>query len=429
MPRIPTVGADIDAWGTVLNEYVQPPAANLVRYVSPDGSDSDDGRTIASPYATIQAAYDDLVTVSEATYAGQSGTRWGSGRINLLPGDHDVGTGLVLDAHNSVEIIGMRQGFGHPFANEFASRILTTNSSCTSLISWGEDNFITRGMRFRDICFVLGYGASFALINAIQAKATDYLMVEDCAFTTSDGNQSNESIYAVEQVIGATANDCAWGQLTNNICVGVGLLTMASDMGNHNGVLISHNTIFFNSSSEACINLLGSGSGGQVHGNYSTGTAMFCEIGDRDGWVFSGNSGESTGDVPYYLVSGPAQGCAFIGGTCTLPGTNGTWIEYTHASAHSNVVFAGNFHTTGSTGMKQKVVDTTSTFKNIVMSQSGPIVRRIVSGAGKTRLADTDFPAGANTPDGTHGVAVNTSDSKRYWCVRQNGTWYGVEVT
>jgi hypothetical protein len=428
MPRIPTVGSDIGTWGGVLNAYVQPAAAGLVRFVSPDGSNSDDGRTPQSAYATIQFAYDDLVTVSEATYTGQSGTRWGSGRIFLLPGDHDVGTGLVLDAHNSVEIVGMRQGFGHHFAQDFESRVLTTNSSATSLISWGEDNFICRGMRFRDVAFVLGYGASYALTSAIQAKATDYLFIDDCSFTTTDGNQSNESIYAVSLIIGTTANDMAWGRMQGCAVGGVGLLKCSSDMGNHNGWTINQNHCFFNGT-DPCIDLSGSGSGGVVAGNYVTGTAPFCEIGDRDGWAFICNEGESTADVPFYEYTGAAQGCVIVGGKCTLPGTNGTWVLYSHASAHSNWVLGGQFTAAGSTGMKQKVTDSTPTFKNILSSTSGHQVRRIVSGAGKTRLADTDFPAGSNTPDGTYGVAVNTSDSKRYWCVRQNATWYGVEVT
>jgi hypothetical protein len=397
-------------------------------FVDPvNGSSSFDGLSAVRAKASIQDAYDDLKAYAGANKTGQSGTRWGCGEVVLLPGDHDVGAGLVLDAAYSCSFVGSRSGFGHPFANDFASRVVTSNSSASSLVSWGEDNFITRGMRFRDICFVLGFGASYSLVNAIQAKATDYLVVEDCAFTTHDGNQSNESIYGIEQVIGATANDCAWGRVTGCICTGVGLLTMASDMGNHNGVVIQHNQVFYQSSSEACINLLGSGSGGLVAGNYCTGTAMFCEIGDRDGWVFAGNHGESTADVPFYKVSGPSQGCVFIGGDCSFPSNNGTWVEYTNASAHSNVVVGGTFTTTGSTGFKRKVVDSTPTFKNQVMSANGLMPRRLISGAGKTSLADGDFPAAAN--DGMWGIAWNTSDSTYRLSVRVNGAWRNVQLT
>jgi hypothetical protein len=417
----------------VSSVLLTPPAnwreGHLCMFVDPvNGSASFDGLSAQRPKASIQDAYDDLKAYAGANKTGQSGTRWGAGRVVLLPGDHDVGAGVVLDSAYSCEFVGFRSGFGHHFTQNFASRVLTTNSSCTSLISWGSDNFITRGMRFRDIGFVLGYGGSYALTSAIEAKATDYLFVDDCSFTTTDGNQSSESIYGVSLIIGTTANDCAWGRIRGCAAGGVGLLKCSSDMGNHNGWTIDQNHCFFNGS-VPCIDLSGSGSGGVVSNNYVTGTAPFCQIGDRDGWVFICNEGESTADVPFYEYTGAAQGCVIIGGKCTLPSVNGTFVLYSHASAHSNHVIGGQFTVAGSTGMKQKVTDSTPTFKNVLSSTAGPVVRRIVSGAGKTRLADSDFPTSTNTPDGTYGVAVNTSDSKRYWCVRQNATWYGVEVT
>lgn len=49
------------------------------------------------------------------------------------------------------------------------------------------------------------------------------------------------------------------------------------------------------------------------------------------------------------------------------------------------------------------------------------------SGAGIVNLVDGDFPA--TPPDGSMGVAHNTTTGLSYWCARANGTWKAVEIS
>ena len=59
---------------------------------------------------TIQAAYDDVVSSAEADYTQDGNGVLASGRIHLMPGDHQVGTGVVFEGGRAVEITGTLSG-------------------------------------------------------------------------------------------------------------------------------------------------------------------------------------------------------------------------------------------------------------------------------------------------------------------------------
>src|SRR5450759_860982 len=70
-----------------------PAAGDLVRYVSQNGSDTNDALSQGTAMRTLQAAYASLPALGGAIYA--------------LPGYYDVGAGFSLTRGKPIELIGM----------------------------------------------------------------------------------------------------------------------------------------------------------------------------------------------------------------------------------------------------------------------------------------------------------------------------------
>ena len=74
-----------------------PGALALERWVNPAGGSDANAGGLETPMLTLQAAYDDMVTEAEATASPGAGQSLYMGTIGMYPGQHNVGTGLVLD--------------------------------------------------------------------------------------------------------------------------------------------------------------------------------------------------------------------------------------------------------------------------------------------------------------------------------------------
>jgi hypothetical protein len=394
------------------------PSTNLVRHVDyVNGLDTNDGLTWQG---AIQAAYDDLQTVAEATYTVADG-RLGVGTIKLAPGDHDVGTGVSLPYNRPCEIEGTRSGTFEHAAQNSASRVISSSAAATEFIkvtaTTGE---IGRGFAIRDVAFRMDHTVNTALTKIIYAQGMDYLRVERCAFTNADGN-TNVSVTAIYH---EGQGDAAWFRILDNSCSRLQLYWAAASptTTNYNRGVIRENIVFYGGSLPM-IHLEGDVLGSFIGYNNLEGTATAITItsNNADANVFVQNVGESaTTTNPFYDFVGSVQQSIIIGGVVTAVSGIGTFVQF-GTTAYNNIVI-GPYDTTGQSGYKFKVVDNSTTNGNKVFNVNNGIPIEYKSGAGAT-IADTDFSTGSATPNGTMGVTHNSTTGQYKIWARANGVW------
>jgi hypothetical protein len=371
------------------------------------------------PMKTVQAAYDSLVAEAPSFGPGN-----GVGRIVLLPGDHDVQSGLVLRWDKTVELVGLRGGHGGPTPKSGA-RIVSSSSTVTEMILTGSLAHVTYGNRFRDLAFGINPAVNTALTAVIRAAANDHLDVQGCAADTLAWQAQHLDCAFIVQDPGGSAQDSAWARIRDNQCARVALYK-ASPGTNFNRSIIDGNVCFYNGP-RPMVHLEGDWLAGTVSGNNLEGsaTAVRCDAATADHNVFVGNAGESADATnPFYVINGAHQGSLFIGGHCTAGAGNGVWIQF-GVSTFGNTVL-GDFSVRGVTGYKRKFVDL-STYKSNTLVGTFGLLPKTREAAGMTRLADYHF---ASTPDdGTFGFVRDTTTNRTYLTARFAGAWRSVEMT
>lgn len=396
------------------------PQSALVMFVSSIiGNNANDGLSPSTPKATIQAAYNALKTYANANFTQSNAAGMGVGRIQLLPGDHDVGTGVVIDQNRTVEIEGALSGWRGLTVSNTASRVISNSSSATALITLGSQSAVTYGNVIRKICFVVNPAVNTSLTACVRAQAHDYFEMTDCAGYTTDG--TNRDIPLLEQNPGGSAQDNAWCRFLQNSTTGLPLYYAKSGT-NFNRSLIGWNVCQFGSGATyPMIWLEGDWVNGLVVSNNLEGGASgpHVRVGSAshgaDFNVFLENAGEaSTNTYPFYDVIHGGHN-RFIGGSCTASGI-GVWIAFSGANSFQNEVF-GPYDYTGFTNFKRQITDvSTYPASNILHGRNGRIMYT-KQNANPPAFSGSDF---VSTPaDGSIiGMTRNTNTGEaRVWFV------------
>jgi len=403
-----------------------------VCFVDPAGSDANSGSSPSSAKRTIQAAYDDLVASAETRFPSFP-LEMGVGRIYLLPGDHDVGTGLVIRWDRPVEMFGFRGGEGKSWTRTpgMPARIVSSSSDATALVTAGSVEQISYGNRFEDILFAVDPAVNTSLTACLRAIANDFLIVEHCGFDMARGpDDPTQNFHAIHAQPGTMAQkDAAWHRITHNNCNRLALYHAGdgagSTRGNFNRSEISSNIVFYKGD-RPMIWLEDDWMQGTVAFNNLEGPAIAvqCDSTVADHNLFLQNGGESPNSThPYYVINGGHQGSMFIGGQCfAQDGGVGTWIAF-GSSTWGNIVMNGEASLSGKPGFKYLVSDPSG--KNVLMNHAG-IRPRVKVNATSQSLADYDFELVPD--DGAWGFTYNTAEQRAYLNFRANGTWKKVAL-
>lgn len=427
-------------WGTLFNDNldaldVSASPGPLVRYVDyANGDDSYTGKSTSRAYKTIQAAYDALKTYANANYTAV-GNDLSIGRLVLLPGDHDVGAGFLMDGVRPAEIVGFKPGLHYvPYNSQ--SRIVSSSASATYMMKVSPSvGTVGHGGRFYDLAFQMSSSTNTALTQIIYSDGIDYLHVERCGFR--DAQSATTAVCAIYHV---SNGDSSWARIHNNNAnhmqfYNAPASTVAGNGTNQNRNYIHENVVFYNHATIPIVKLGGDWFQGSVSFNNLEGTACAVEIGPTQGGLgdfntFFQNSGESDNTNPFYRflthtngVSGPNHNI-IIGGVCSSPAAIGTFADFSAGSSLNTVI--GNYDYVGTSGYKRKIVDNSS-FGNQIINPNYGVTTRYESSAAPA-ISDADFTQG-NPWNGTMGVTHNTgSGEDRLWA-RVNGAWKSVVLS
>lgn len=372
-----------------------------------NGSDSNTGLGpgASDAFKTIAAAYSYLKTYALANYSLSPLGVLGVGTINLLPGDHDVGSGLAVDYRYPVDIIGSRAGAWGYRPGSSASRIVSSSAAATEFIKTGDASNITYGNRIHGVTFLVTVATNTALTACVRAQDNDYFNMDGNVGMTDTA--ANKDIPLLEQHSGAASNpDNAWLRFTNNSTSGLPLYHADATGGNYNRSLIGWNVCQFGSGATyPMLWLEGSFAASVVIMNNLEGGASgpHCMVGSSskaaDNNLFLGNAGEAgTTTYPFYqVVRGSAN--QFIGGWCSSSAV-GTWIQFDTNGYGDNEVYNPRVSKAGTSGFKQKYVDNSSFPAANRLYGKGGRVYPVKTGTG-AKFSDSDFPGAVTPADGT----------------------------
>ncbi len=447
--RLPVVAGDSDAWGTLLNDFLLVghetdgtnkggggggfASVHLVRYVDYVlGDDGNEGLSPTDAMKTIQAAYNDLVTVSDAEYTA-TGNGKPVGQIILLPGDHDVGTGVVIDYLHPVEIVGPRYGWGRPqsHADWSSARIYSSSAAATEFILTGSTSHVTYGNTFRGLTFSVNTSVNTALVACIKTQANDYLQVLDCHADTLDGSTETGVVFLYMHQ-GGSARDNAWFLVAGNTVARVALIQLGDGTGqggNFNRGVIRENIVFYNGSLQGMVMFRDAVQLTCVMNNNLESGAKAVYLGTSGSCannLFMNNGGETSSTTlnPYYHFDGSHKGNVIIGGSCSQGGSLFGIFAQFETNSFNNILI-GQFDYVGESGTKRKLVDN-STYKNRVLNWRSGYLPLTKTGTAPT-ISDSDF---STTPtDGVFGFTYGSTGPVYKLWARMNGTWKSVALT
>jgi hypothetical protein len=412
-------------------------ANHLVRYVDyangNDGAAATRGLGPGYAYKTIQAAYTELRTTAMANYSPDVNGLTAVGRIEVLPGDHDVGAGILIRPLEPVHIRGTRGGLGGHYGSESVSRLVSSSSAGTEFIKVQNSTatLVGYGCVFEELVFSVLHGTNTALTSIIQFYNTDFPLVRRCAFFSDTGaSLTCPAVYV--QSAGGNA-DSAWGRIIDCNSVRMPLALFGTGV-NYNSWVVRDNVGFY-SGSAPWVQLQGDFFHSTCQDNYMEGTSIAFQLDSdtTDHSTFLNNSGESADNTnPYYKVTGSVQNCQFIGGITTVGDNSiGTYLTNTNVNASGNIILAP-VTTTGTAGKKNKFADSgPSTFGYTIWHPGAGIPVKYKSGSGTLTIADADFSTGALTPLGTLGATFSsTGPTYKIWIkVATSDVWKSVAVT
>lgn len=384
-----------------------------------NGSDSNSGRSPDTAMATIQAAYDDLVTTAEAGYTA-NGTRLEVGRIFLSPGLHDVGTGVEMSNQRPVSIYGTRGGGAHHLPSDAPATIYTTSDTATELILLDDVAVVGRGFHFEDIVFRISSEENDALTKVIYADGINHLNVERCTCFNVD-----EDATAVTFIYHESNGDASWARIFNNTTAHVQFYKCPDSASNINRNLIHYNNVFYGGT-EPIIHILGEFLQGSISYNNLEGPvqapAIKIENTGADWNVIWDNCGEGGGATHAFIELTGGNTNIIGGGVCKSAGANGIFVKF-GTNAYSNLVI-GSYDTTGTTGFMRKV-DDSSTFGNHIIDSRWGGTPKYKTGATPT-FSDSDWTSAP--PNGTIAVTHGTTGPVDKLWVRSNGAWTSVDL-
>lgn len=383
---------------------------HLVRYVDfAHGSDANRGLSAGRAKKTIQAAYDDLKAAAGGSYTAEGG-RLGVGTIVLLPGVHDVGTGVLIDWDRPVAIKGTRSGPRDHAPQNTASRVISSSAAVVRFFNIAGESAsqITRGVSFEDISFRMDHTLNTALTSIIRAKRVGYLTVERCSFTNNDLT-TNVSVSAILHEDSTTSDgEGGWCRIRDNACSRMQLYrsTTGGSGGNFNRGRISDNVVFYGGSLPM-IHIDANTNGYLVDGNNLEGTAVGIEVGPNGTYTqntFLNNSGEDSSSGtpanPFYKFTASVSQQLIIGGICSAPSASGagTWISF-GANAYRNIVIGVLDFTAVTTTHKRFVSETAHADKNLLLPTNVAMTTYTATNVTTDRSYDADTVAVAELAD------------------------------
>lgn len=342
------------------------------RWVDPNGNDSNDGLSRLTPMATIQVAYNDLKTAAEANESvSLSSDILPVGTINLAPGLHDVGTGVVFAHRRPAKIRGALAGaLPGRYLSTTASTIYSSGTP-TQLVTVGGQSAgaQTFGGEFEDVAFRLTSSQSCG----IKLVAANHVRVERCSgFAATDANLDAHLILVDNDI--ADGGDGSWGQVLNCSAQHIGLVKCDTD-GQINYWRILNNHITQGSAATSAI-LLDSDTGVvscEISQNHiegpddSAGPAI--SLTRAYGCICVNNFGECRDlDFPFYTLFGTQN--LILGGRCTAEsaGTTGVFINLVDGADFNTVIVPMLRDTTDttSTSLKDRYTDNTANSDNVI---------------------------------------------------------------
>jgi hypothetical protein len=252
-------------------------AGTPIRFLAASGgNDSNDGLSPTQAKATAAGAYSSLPSTG--------------GSIMLLPGRHDVTTGLVLTKGKRLAIYGLGHwqrsdsSAGSTWASGGGAVLFTSEATPpTKLISWTVANDNEEGFTAKNVIFECKDGVE----NAIYADSVNHGIIEDCAFFMKD---ATAIAIVLDNESGVTGDDASWWRVKRNNCIGARFFDTVGP-ANHNGIILAENVVFHNGARHISIQ---NGHRCIIRENNVEGdtTGPFIELLSSDGCRLDGNSGE-----------------------------------------------------------------------------------------------------------------------------------------
>lgn len=335
-----------------------------VRYVDPDGNDTNDGHSPGQALKTIQEAYDDLTTWAEATFTNAG--RMNVGRIILMPGEYNVGAGVTFNTKRTCTVEGIYQYAVHDFegvADPGAVPVIrSTGNPADGLFFIDDAAGDGFGFFFRGLLFYLDTSANTNLEGCIKAQRVAMSSIRDCQFVSSGGT-NQFAIWTTQ-----SANDNSWWHIENNMVDGnMGFFRQGGAANGSNYSIIKANKIkgsLTDTTRDPIIDVgLDDGSNtGQAKGWLLMGNSFetartairadFCED-----FVFMNNSGKSNNYTkPFYDLQGKSARCMVIGGMCH--------VDASASTTGSFIKNAGNRLYTSVPGLRLSSSSTSTTLKD-----------------------------------------------------------------
>lgn len=310
-----------------------------IRWVDPDGLASNSGKHPGAAYDSIQDAYDDLS-------GGVGSPREFVGDIRLLPGVHDVGTGLAFENQRVVRVEGYpRTVLGHDLDGT-ANAVITTSDDATEHVDITDAVTANgEGFEFIGVDFDMN---GIALTAGIRGRNLVYPLVEGCNFHSAT---QREDIWAIE--FDNPGSDNSWANIIRNRSRGVGLVKiLATGNSNVNRWNIKRNICFWFPADPTDLAMLDLQNldASLVEGNNLEGSAIGVWLRDGESNSFISNAGEGVASTvaghtnPFYRVGtaglANAQANIFQGGDARFTGaatTTNVWIDFLHSSERNTV--------------------------------------------------------------------------------------------
>ncbi len=329
-----------------------------IRFVDPNGADTNDGRTELTAFATIQAAYDDLAGLVTNVFAGE---------IHLLPGVHDVGAGLAFNGLEGVNLVGVPSTL-HGNLNADARAVITTNNTATEHIDVTAPGGLSNGFEFRHLTFDMD---GTLLTAAIRMENPVHTLVERCTFFAT----TNPVVGCWALEFDNSGVDNSFNSILYNRMRGVGLLKiLISGNSNVNRWNIEGNACFWADDTNWMIDAVNLATS-RIAGNNLEGAAggVWLRGGDQNTCIGNGGEGVGTGVSGHanaYYRLGDSVGSLnaneniIIGGWSGFGGaavTTGIWVRFESGFTADNlIVHAGLVDSTVTSNDRNHIEDATT---------------------------------------------------------------------
>lgn len=336
------------------------------------GNDTYDGRAPHRAKKTPDAAYNDLVTLCEATITPSANGVLNVGTIRAVPGRQDFGLGLTIKRNRPCLIRGQRGGILPGAYVTASASIIYSSLGAPSLVSYGDQ---TKGQSFgleiEDIAFEINPTTNVA----VRLQGVNHFRIERSPLLTAGGTSVNG--WHVDVANDGVAGDGSWGKYLHNGVSMAGGLRINNATGQANYWRIRDNHVTKGLLAPAAFYLQGSTQGViamTVKDNHvesgvgAAGPAVFA----RNAFFcdFEMNFGEDKDvNFPFYDFGG--QHCTIAAGrsTSSVSGTAGYFIKTTAGADYNTFIVPGLRPASDTTpsSVKDRILDQNPNSHNIVV--------------------------------------------------------------